>query len=45
MKFDLLSACREKTLVAAHRGSASGNIPCNTLSSYESALYQGADMI
>ena len=45
MKFDLLSACREKTLVAAHRGSASGNIPCNTLSSYEAALYQGADMI
>ncbi len=32
-------------LVCAHRGSASGNIPCNTLAAFGAALAQGADMI
>ena len=32
-------------LVCAHRGSASGNIPCNTLAAFGAALMQGADMI
>lgn len=45
MKFDLVQSCRERLIVAAHRGAAGGNIPCNTISSYEAALYQGADMI
>ena len=32
-------------LIAAHRGMAAGNIPCNTLRAFEAALAQGADMI
>ncbi len=32
-------------LVAAHRGFAAGNIPCNTLASFEAALRCGADII
>ena len=31
--------------IAAHRGTAGGNIPCNTLLSYELALQDGADII
>jgi len=45
MEFDLLKACNEKTLVAAHRGVAGGNIPCNSIPGFEAALRQGADMI
>ena len=45
MKFDLLESAREKILVVAHRGTAGGNIPCNTIAAYEIALRQGADMI
>ena len=36
---------RKTPLVCAHRGSASGNIPCNTLAAFAAALAQGADMI
>ena len=32
-------------MLVAHRGVAGGNIPCNTLTAYEIALRQGADMI
>lgn len=32
-------------LIAAHRGSAGGNIPCNSLAAYKAALRQGADII
>ena len=32
-------------LVAAHRGTSGGNIPCNSLSAYKAALAQGADII
>lgn len=32
-------------LIAAHRGAACGNIPCNTWVAYEAALTQGADII
>ena len=45
MKFDIREAAKEKRLVVAHRGVFGGNIPCNTLASYEIALKQGADMI
>lgn len=45
MKFDLKREAGERTLVAAHRGAAGGNIPCNTIAAYEAALAQGADMI
>ena len=36
---------KENIIIVAHRGVAGGNIPCNTLASYEVALKQGADMI
>lgn len=45
MNFDLKKSASEKILVTAHRGIFGGNIPCNTLTSYEIALKQGADMI
>ena len=45
MGFDLYESAKEKILVAAHRGVFGGNIPCNTMASYEIALKQGADMI
>lgn len=32
-------------LIAAHRGVAAGNIPCNTIGAFEAALRQGADML
>lgn len=32
-------------LIAAHRGVAAGNIPCNTLPAFEAALRQGADIL
>ena len=35
----------DKVLIAAHRGVAGGNIPCNTLPAFEAALRQGADII
>lgn len=45
MKFDLRQTAKEKIILVAHRGVAGGNIPCNTITSYETALKQGADMI
>lgn len=33
------------TLVVAHRGSAGGNIPCNTMAAFDVAIRDGADMI
>lgn len=32
-------------LIAAHRGMAAGNIPCNTIGAFEAALKQGADIL
>lgn len=45
MKFDIMASAAEKILIAAHRGTFGGNIPCNTMASYEIALKQGADVI
>ena len=45
MKFDIHAAARKNTFIVAHRGTPGGNIPCNTIASYEIALAQGADMI
>lgn len=45
MIFDLREKAKENIIVVAHRGVAGGNIPCNTLASYEIALKQGADML
>lgn len=35
----------ENIIIVAHRGACGGNIPCNTMASYEIALKQGADML
>lgn len=45
MNFNLHEKAKENIIVVAHRGACGGNIPCNTLASYEIALKQGADMI
>lgn len=36
---------QENIIIVAHRGACGGNIPCNTMASYEIALKQGADML
>ena len=38
MKFNIKATAKEHIVVVAHRGVAGGNIPCNTLVSYETAL-------
>ena len=43
--FDICATAKEKIIITAHRGAFGGNIPCNTLASYELAVRQGADMI
>ncbi len=35
----------KRILIASHRGVSGGNIPCNSLASFEIALRQGADII
>ncbi|MBE6883618.1 MAG: glycerophosphodiester phosphodiesterase family protein [Ruminococcaceae bacterium] len=45
MHFDLRETARDHMFIVAHRGVSGGNIPCNTLTAYEIALKQGADMI
>ncbi len=45
MNFNIFDKAKENIIVVAHRGVSAGNIPCNTLTSYEIALRQGADMI
>lgn len=36
---------KKQIIIVAHRGSAGGNIPCNTMPAYRAALMQGADML
>lgn len=36
---------QSRILIAAHRGSSGGNIPCNTIPAIEIALRQGADIM
>ena len=43
--FNLWENAQEKIIVVAHRGAFGGNIPCNTIASYDIALKQGADML
>lgn len=38
-------AAAQKVLIAAHRGVAGGNIPCNSIPGFQAALRQGADII
>lgn len=45
MNKNLFEAAKEHIIIAAHRGVAGGNIPCNTKTAYEIALAQGADML
>jgi len=45
MNFDLRADAQKKLLLVAHRGVWGGNIPCNTIPAYETALREGADMI
>ena len=45
MTFQLREDALSRTLIAAHRGVAGGNIPGNTLAAFDAALLQGADMI
>ena len=42
---DLREKSKENIIITAHRGTAGGNIPCNTLAACEIALKQGADML
>lgn len=42
---EIKEAEKSRILIAAHRGSSGGNIPCNTLASFEIALRQGADIM
>ena len=42
---NIFDSARDRLLIVAHRGSAAGNIPCNTMAAYKAALAQGADMI
>ena len=41
MKFDLRETARDHRIIVAHRGVFGGNIPCNTIPAYETALLQG----
>lgn len=45
MLFDLRETAKDHKIIVAHRGVSGGNIPCNTMTAYEIALKQGADMI
>lgn len=45
MNFNLFEKAKENIIIVAHRGASGGNIPCNTMTAYEIALKQGADMI
>lgn len=38
-------AAKDHVLLAAHRGVAGGNIPCNTLQAFQIALNHGADIV
>ncbi len=43
--YDLINTRNRNVLIAAHRGVAGANIPCNTLEAFDLALKQGADII
>lgn len=42
---NIFETAAERIIIVAHRGSAAGNIPCNTMAAYQAALAQGADML
>ena len=45
MKFDIRETARERVILSAHRGIFGGNIPCNTIASFDFAIAEGADMV
>ena len=45
MKFDIRETASERIILCAHRGIFGGNIPCNTIASFDFAIAEGADMI
>lgn len=45
MSLSIYETAQDHIIIVAHRGVFGGNIPCNTIASYEIALKQGADMI
>lgn len=45
MQSGILQEALSRTLIAAHRGIAGGNIPGNTPDAFDAALVQGADII
>ena len=45
MKFDIRETARERIILCAHRGIFGGNIPCNTIASFDFAIAEGADMV
>lgn len=42
---NLYESAMERIIIAAHRGTSGGNIPCNTIVAYDAALAHGADML
>lgn len=44
-EFDLREEAKHRIILAAHRGVAGGNIPCNTIVAFQAALLQHTDMI
>ena len=45
MKNNLREEALSRVMIAAHRGVSGGNIPCNTISAFDAAINQGADII
>ena len=45
MAMNLYEEAQKRIIITAHRGVSGGNIPCNTIASYDAALAHGADMI
>ena len=43
--FDLKEFARKQIIICAHRGVWGGNIPCNTIPSFDIAIRHGADMV
>ena len=42
---DIRKESKKRILIAAHRGFAAGNIPCNSMAAYDVAINDGADIV
>jgi len=45
MAMNLYETAQKRLIITAHRGACGGNIPCNTITAYDTAVAHGADMI